>query len=48
MATSDKKCAKEGCNCMAEQGKKYCSIQCEDSKKIMTLKCACGHPDCGS
>ena len=45
---SYQKCAKEGCNCMAEPGSKYCSMQCQDSKKFMTLKCACGHPACAA
>lgn len=46
MSTPAKKCAKDGCSCLAEEGKKYCSTQCEDAKKFMTLKCACGHPAC--
>jgi hypothetical protein len=46
MSTSGKKCAKDGCSCPAEEGKKYCSTQCEDAKKFLTLKCECGHPAC--
>jgi len=45
-STPVKKCAKDGCNCPAEAGSKYCSTQCEDAKKFMTLKCACGHDAC--
>jgi len=45
-STPVKKCAKDGCNCPAEEGSKYCSTQCEDAKKFMTLKCACGHDAC--
>ncbi|HEY6412489.1 MAG TPA: hypothetical protein VIX42_02305 [Edaphobacter sp.] len=49
MATkTPQKCAKDGCNCMAQPGSKYCSTQCEDAKKFMTLKCGCGHPACAA
>jgi hypothetical protein len=46
--TTPQKCAKEGCNCMAQAGGKYCSTQCEDAKKFLTLKCACGHSACAA
>jgi len=48
MNNTPQKCAKQGCNCMAPPGSKYCSAQCEDSRKFMTLRCNCGHPECGS
>jgi hypothetical protein len=43
---SAKKCAKEGCNCTAPEGEKFCSPQCKDTKNMMTLECHCGHPGC--
>ena len=41
-----KKCAHQGCTCMAAEGSNYCSTVCEDSKSMTTLKCDCGHPAC--
>jgi hypothetical protein len=41
-----KKCAHEGCSCMAAEGSKYCSEYCQDSKGFTTLSCDCKHPGC--
>jgi hypothetical protein len=44
--TTAKKCARPACNCIAPEGKKYCSMVCEDSKAFTELTCHCGHPEC--
>ena len=41
-----KKCAHEACQCIAPEGKKYCSTYCEDAKDITELTCECGHAGC--
>ena len=41
-----KKCAHEGCTCMATEGSKYCSTYCEDSVGKTTLSCDCPHKGC--
>jgi hypothetical protein len=46
MTTQPKKCAMEGCSCIPEAGKKYCSTYCENAKGMTTLKCNCGHAGC--
>jgi hypothetical protein len=43
-----KKCAMEGCRCMAPAGQKYCSAYCEARGDIITLECECGHPACAA
>jgi len=43
-----KKCAMQGCLCMAQPGKKYCSNYCEGAKGTIKLECDCGHPECAS
>ena len=40
--TTPQKCAQDGCTCMAQPGRKYCSTHCEDAKKFMTLTCHAG------
>ena len=46
MANEVKKCAHEGCSCMAPEGQKYCSTFCADATGTTTLKCDCGHSGC--
>lgn len=41
-----KKCAHDGCSCLAKADSKYCSTFCEDAQGTTTLKCDCGHPTC--
>lgn len=41
-----KKCKHAACNCMASNGKDYCSDRCKDSKKMTELTCQCNHPGC--
>ncbi len=41
-----KKCAHEGCSCMAAEESKYCSQYCEDTKDVTVLSCDCKHPGC--
>ncbi len=48
MADEKKKCAHEGCSCLAAEGSKYCSLFCEDAKGMTTIKCDCGHVGCGT
>jgi len=47
-AAEPKKCAMEGCLCMAEPGKKYCSNYCEAAKGTIKLQCDCGHDACAA
>lgn len=42
-----KKCAHEGCSCIAAEGSKYCSTYCADSVGKTTLGCDCPHAGCG-
>ena len=46
MADDQKKCAHQGCSCMAPAGEKYCSPFCRDADGTTTLQCDCGHPGC--
>ena len=48
MASESKKCAMEGCRCMAPAGEKYCSTYCADAKGETMLQCDCGHPACAA
>lgn len=48
MAAEAKKCAMEGCLCMAPPGQKYCCAYCEAARKAIKLSCDCGHPECAS
>jgi hypothetical protein len=41
-----KKCAHEGCSCMAAPGSKFCSNYCKDAKSLTTLQCDCRHAEC--
>jgi hypothetical protein len=45
-ADAKKKCAMDGCQCMAPAGQKYCSAYCEAAKGETKLECDCGHPAC--
>jgi len=47
-AAEPKKCAMEGCLCIAEPGKKYCSNYCEAAKGTIKLQCDCGHDACAA
>ncbi len=46
MADEVKKCAHQGCMCMATSDSKYCSVFCKDADGTTTLQCDCGHPAC--
>ncbi len=46
MSADAKKCAMNGCLCMAPAGQKYCSTYCEAAKGSIKLQCDCGHPAC--
>jgi len=41
-----KKCAHPACDCLAEEGSKYCSQYCKDAGDTMELSCNCGHQGC--
>ena len=41
-----KKCAHPACDCLAEEGSKYCSQYCKDAGGTMELSCNCGHEGC--
>jgi hypothetical protein len=45
MSTKNK-CAHPACNCVAPEGKTYCSDYCETAKKLTELACQCDHPEC--
>jgi hypothetical protein len=40
-----KKCEHPGCNCLAQEGSKYCGAYCE-SNDTPDITCGCGHPSC--
>jgi hypothetical protein len=42
------KCGHGVCDCVVDQGKKYCSEYCEDADKagVMEIGCGCEHPPC--
>jgi hypothetical protein len=42
----DRKCAHEGCECMARPGNKYCSDYCQRAGHMTELHCNCQHPEC--
>jgi hypothetical protein len=46
MSADAKKCAMEGCLCMAPAGEKFCSPYCAAAKDETKLECDCGHPAC--
>jgi hypothetical protein len=48
MSADSKKCAMEGCLCMAPAGQKFCCPYCEAARKEIKLQCDCGHPACES
>jgi hypothetical protein len=43
-----KKCAHAICDCMVDEGTKYCSEYCEDAVKagVLEIGCGCEHPAC--
>lgn len=45
-----KKCAHEGCQCLAEKGQDYCSASCKnaaaDARNESRGVCNCGHAGC--
>ena len=41
-----KKCAHEGCTCIAASDSNYCCEFCADSTSLQTLSCDCGHTGC--
>jgi len=43
---ADRKCAHDGCSCMARPGSKYCSDYCERAGTMTELHCNCQHPGC--
>jgi hypothetical protein len=46
--TAATKCARPACNCVAADGKKYCSETCGDAKGVTELTCQCQHTACQS
>jgi metallothionein len=42
-----KKCANPACDCLADEGSKYCSAHCEGAAGTTEVICRCGHPGCG-
>jgi hypothetical protein len=43
-----KKCAHPACNCLVEQGKKYCGDYCHDAAGTVEISCSCRHPECAA
>ena len=44
---TNERCRHQGCQCMVEQGKQYCSSQCAEAKSAgRGASCGCGHPNC--
>lgn len=50
MATTKptKKCANPTCDCVPEDGSKYCSAHCEGAGDSTELVCRCGHSCCSA
>jgi hypothetical protein len=46
MSAPQKKCAHPACNCLVDQGKKYCSDYCHDSGNKIEIACNCHHAIC--
>ena len=46
MPAPQKKCAHPACNCMVDQGQKYCSDYCHDSGNKIEIACNCHHATC--
>ena len=42
------KCAHAACECLAEQGQKFCSEYCKEAEKsgVMEIRCGCEHAPC--
>jgi len=47
MPKEPNKCAHPACNCLVEDGSKYCSQYCKDARGTMEIACNCGHAGCG-
>lgn len=43
-----KKCANPTCDCITEDGSKYCSAHCEGTLGHTELVCHCGHDGCSA
>jgi hypothetical protein len=43
---TDRKCAHEGCSCLARPGSKYCGDYCERAGTMTELHCNCQHAGC--
>jgi hypothetical protein len=44
--TTTSKCARPACNCVPEEGQRYCSATCADAKHVTEIACQCQHPAC--
>jgi hypothetical protein len=43
---AERRCAHEGCQCIARPGSKYCSDYCERAGGMTELHCNCQHAGC--
>lgn len=43
---ADKKCANPPCDCIPDDGSKYCSAFCEGAEEATGVVCHCGHASC--
>jgi hypothetical protein len=41
-----KKCGNPPCDCIPDEGSKYCSAYCEGAEESTVVACHCGHASC--